>query len=174
MEFAAHRGCYERALYTVTPAVPFCHLSFSASRPVERRYERVKVPAGTLGANFPRAALVPRSGAVAGSERDRRQHRHVSELGSEPQRPDREASSPRGRFSRLRLATHACTARGAHSASPNSSRTLSTATCSNTARTSGHNSSLGGLRARTVKVASQPTGELGFVSKLLNRTQEVS
>jgi transcriptional regulator with XRE-family HTH domain len=35
-----------------TPAVPFCHLSFSASRPVERRYERAKVPAGTLGAAF--------------------------------------------------------------------------------------------------------------------------
>jgi DNA-binding transcriptional regulator YiaG len=32
--------------------VPFCHLRFSASRPVERRYERAKVPAGTLGAAF--------------------------------------------------------------------------------------------------------------------------
>jgi transcriptional regulator with XRE-family HTH domain len=32
--------------------VPFCHLSFSASRPVERRYERAKIPTGTLGAAF--------------------------------------------------------------------------------------------------------------------------
>jgi DNA-binding XRE family transcriptional regulator len=32
--------------------VPFCHLRFSASRPAERRYERAKVPAGTLGAAF--------------------------------------------------------------------------------------------------------------------------
>jgi transcriptional regulator with XRE-family HTH domain len=32
--------------------VPFCHLRFSASRPVERRYERAKIPAGTLGAAF--------------------------------------------------------------------------------------------------------------------------
>jgi DNA-binding transcriptional regulator YiaG len=32
--------------------VPFCHLTFSASRPVERRFERAKVPAGTLGAVF--------------------------------------------------------------------------------------------------------------------------
>jgi DNA-binding transcriptional regulator YiaG len=32
--------------------VPFCHLSFSATRPAIRRYERVKVPAGTLGAAF--------------------------------------------------------------------------------------------------------------------------
>jgi DNA-binding transcriptional regulator YiaG len=32
--------------------VPFCHLTFSATRPPERRYERVKVPTGTLGAAF--------------------------------------------------------------------------------------------------------------------------
>jgi transcriptional regulator with XRE-family HTH domain len=32
--------------------VPFCQLAFSASRPVERRYERAKIPAGTLGATF--------------------------------------------------------------------------------------------------------------------------
>lgn len=32
--------------------MPFCHLTFTASRPVERRYERAKVPAGTLGAAF--------------------------------------------------------------------------------------------------------------------------
>jgi DNA-binding XRE family transcriptional regulator len=32
--------------------VPFCHLSFSASRPALRRYERTKVPADTLGAAF--------------------------------------------------------------------------------------------------------------------------
>jgi DNA-binding transcriptional regulator YiaG len=30
--------------------VPFCHLTFSAVRPVLRRFERVKVPDGTLGA----------------------------------------------------------------------------------------------------------------------------
>jgi transcriptional regulator with XRE-family HTH domain len=32
--------------------VPFCHLAFSAPRPALRRYERTKVPAGTLGAAF--------------------------------------------------------------------------------------------------------------------------
>jgi transcriptional regulator with XRE-family HTH domain len=32
--------------------VPFCHLTFSAARPVLRRYERTKVPEGTLGAAF--------------------------------------------------------------------------------------------------------------------------
>jgi DNA-binding XRE family transcriptional regulator len=32
--------------------VPFCHLTFSTSRPALRRYERTKVPAGTLGAAF--------------------------------------------------------------------------------------------------------------------------
>jgi len=32
--------------------VPFCHLTFSAPRPALRRYERTKVPAGTLGAAF--------------------------------------------------------------------------------------------------------------------------
>jgi transcriptional regulator with XRE-family HTH domain len=32
--------------------VPFCHLTFSAPRPAGRRYERAKVPAGTLGAAF--------------------------------------------------------------------------------------------------------------------------
>jgi transcriptional regulator with XRE-family HTH domain len=32
--------------------VPFCHLAFSAERPPERRYERSKVPADTLGATF--------------------------------------------------------------------------------------------------------------------------
>jgi len=29
--------------------VPFCHLTFSASRPIERRYERVKILNSTLG-----------------------------------------------------------------------------------------------------------------------------
>jgi hypothetical protein len=43
-----HRWTYR----TVTPAVPFCHLAFSAARPPERRYERVKVPHGTLGGAF--------------------------------------------------------------------------------------------------------------------------
>ena len=37
---------------TVTPAVPFCHLTFSSSRPVLRRYERTNVPEGTLGGAF--------------------------------------------------------------------------------------------------------------------------
>lgn len=32
--------------------MPFCHLAFSARRPAIRRYERAKVPAGTLGAAF--------------------------------------------------------------------------------------------------------------------------
>ncbi|HEX7157676.1 MAG TPA: helix-turn-helix transcriptional regulator, partial [Edaphobacter sp.] len=32
--------------------MPFCHLAFSAARPPERRYERAKVPANTLGAAF--------------------------------------------------------------------------------------------------------------------------
>ena len=32
--------------------MPFCHLAFSAPRPALRRYERTKVPAGTLGAAF--------------------------------------------------------------------------------------------------------------------------
>jgi transcriptional regulator with XRE-family HTH domain len=32
--------------------VPFCHLTFSAGREPERRYERKKVPEGTLGAAF--------------------------------------------------------------------------------------------------------------------------
>jgi transcriptional regulator with XRE-family HTH domain len=32
--------------------VPFCHLRFSAVRPVERRYERAQIPAATLGAAF--------------------------------------------------------------------------------------------------------------------------
>ena len=36
----------------VTPAVPFCHLTFSVLRPLLHRYERVKVPEGTLGAAF--------------------------------------------------------------------------------------------------------------------------
>jgi hypothetical protein len=36
----------------LTPAVPFCHLGFSVVRPVERRYERAKVAAGTRGAAF--------------------------------------------------------------------------------------------------------------------------
>src|SRR3990170_6866938 len=35
-----------------TPAVPFCHRTFSVGRPVLRRYERTKVPDGTLGAAF--------------------------------------------------------------------------------------------------------------------------
>jgi len=35
-----------------TPAVPFCHLAFSAPRPAIRRYERIRVPEGTLGAAF--------------------------------------------------------------------------------------------------------------------------
>jgi|ERR1051326_1059477 transcriptional regulator with XRE-family HTH domain len=34
------------------PAVPFCHLTFSAGRPILRRYERTKVPEETLGAAF--------------------------------------------------------------------------------------------------------------------------
>jgi DNA-binding transcriptional regulator YiaG len=32
-----------------TPAVPFCHLTFLVDRPVERRFERIRVPRGTLG-----------------------------------------------------------------------------------------------------------------------------
>jgi transcriptional regulator with XRE-family HTH domain len=32
--------------------VPFCHLAFSAARPAIRRYERAKIPAGTLGTAF--------------------------------------------------------------------------------------------------------------------------
>jgi DNA-binding XRE family transcriptional regulator len=32
--------------------VPFCHLAFSAPKPPIRRYERTKVPDGTLGAAF--------------------------------------------------------------------------------------------------------------------------
>jgi DNA-binding transcriptional regulator YiaG len=32
--------------------VPFCHLTFSAVRPVLRHYERTKIPEGTLGAAF--------------------------------------------------------------------------------------------------------------------------
>jgi DNA-binding XRE family transcriptional regulator len=34
------------------PAVPFCHLTFSAARPILRQHERTKVPEGTLGAAF--------------------------------------------------------------------------------------------------------------------------
>src|SRR5260221_10136441 len=30
----------------------FCHLVFSVARPATRRYERVKIPDGTLGAAF--------------------------------------------------------------------------------------------------------------------------
>ena len=32
--------------------MPFCHLTFSTVRPILRRYERTKVPEGTLGAAF--------------------------------------------------------------------------------------------------------------------------
>ena len=32
--------------------MPFCHLTFLAARPVARRYERTKVPEGTLGSAF--------------------------------------------------------------------------------------------------------------------------
>jgi transcriptional regulator with XRE-family HTH domain len=36
----------------LTPAVPFCHLTFSVVRGPIPRYERTKVPLGTLGAAF--------------------------------------------------------------------------------------------------------------------------
>ncbi|MGZ5449708.1 MAG: helix-turn-helix domain-containing protein [Thermoanaerobaculia bacterium] len=32
--------------------MPFCHLTFSAGRPILRHYERTEVPEGTLGAAF--------------------------------------------------------------------------------------------------------------------------
>jgi DNA-binding XRE family transcriptional regulator len=43
------RASHSLPRHRVIPAVPFCHLTFSADRPVLRRYERVKVPGETLG-----------------------------------------------------------------------------------------------------------------------------
>ena len=46
------RGSCSQRPVNFIPAVPFCHLTFLAERPPLRRYERVKVPEGTLGAAF--------------------------------------------------------------------------------------------------------------------------